>query len=126
MDIIIQSLGFAAGESLEAFIREKIRGLKSDNIVRANVTLYLGPASTPQNNYCEIRLEVPGNDHFVKKHGAYFETSVSECVDILTQMIKKTRDKNIDRRHAEAIIIQDAAFEASDAESEPELEDVVK
>ena len=126
MDIIIQSLGFAAGESLEAFIREKIRGLKSDNIVRANVTLYLGPPSIPQNNYCEIRLEVPGNDHFVRKHGAYFETSVSECVDILTQMIKKNRDKNIGRRQAEAIIIQDAAFEASDAESEPELEDVVK
>jgi len=126
MDIIIQSLGFSAGESLEGFIREKINGLKSDNIVRANVTLYLGPASSPENNYCEIRLEVPGNDHFVKKNGAYFETSVSECVDILTQMIKKTKDKNNDRRQAEAIVIQDAALEANNVETEPELEDVVK
>ncbi len=126
MDIIIQSLGFNAGESLERFIREKVSGLKSDTIVRANVTLFLGPSTTPENNYCEIRLEVPGNDHFVKKQSQYFETSVSECVDVLTQMIKKNRDKNMDRRHVEAIAIQDAALEASDAETEPELEDVVK
>jgi ribosome-associated translation inhibitor RaiA len=126
MDIIIQSLGFAAGESLERFIKEKVSGLKSDNIVRANVTLYLGPPSNPENNYCEIRLEVPGNDHFVKKNGVYFVTSVSECVDILTQMIKKARDKNNDRRQAGAIAMQDAALEANDAETEPELEDVVK
>ena len=126
MDIIIQSLGFNAGDSLENFIKEKIKGLKSDTIVRANVTLFFGAESEPVNNYCEIRLEVPGNDHFVKKHGQYFENSVSECVDVLTQMIKKERDKNIARRQVEAAIIQDVALEASDVETEPELEDVVK
>lgn len=98
MDIIIQSLGFKAGEALENFIREKISALKSDYIVRANVTLFKGPDSNPENNYCEIRLEVPGNDHFVKKSSQYFETSVSECVDVLTQMIKKAKDINADRR----------------------------
>lgn len=126
MDIIIQSLGFNAGESLEQFIREKIKGLKSDAIVRANVTLFFGAESEPENNYCEIRLEVPGNDHFVKKHGQYFENSVSECVDVLTQMLKKERDKTVQRRHAEAFAIQDAALAANDEETEPELEDIVK
>ena len=48
MDIIIQSLGFNAGETLEQFIKEKVSSLKSDSIVRANVTLYLGPASIPE------------------------------------------------------------------------------
>jgi putative sigma-54 modulation protein len=126
MDIIIQSLGFTAGETLEGFIREKLSGLKTDNIVRANVTLYLGPNSNPENNYCEIRLEVPGNDHFVKKHGVYFENAVSECVDVLTQKIKKTKEKDATRRQAEVIAIQDAALAANDEETEPELEDVVK
>src|SRR6476661_1194599 len=88
MDIIIQSLGFTAGETLENFIREKVSGLKSDGIVRANVTLYKGPAGNPENDYCEIRLEVPGNDHFVKRNSPYFETSVSECADILNQSVK--------------------------------------
>ena len=126
MDIIIQSLGFTAGETLERFIREKLSGLKTGNIVRANVTLYLGPNSNPENNYCEIRLEVPGNDHFVKKQGVYFETAVSECVDVLTQKIKKSKDKDVTRRQAEVIAIQDAALASNDEESEPELEDIVK
>jgi putative sigma-54 modulation protein len=126
MDIIIQSLGFTAGETLEGFIREKLSSLKTDNIVRANVTLYLGPNSNPENNYCEIRLEVPGKDHFVKKQGEYFETAVSECVDVLTQKIKKTKEKDTTRRQAEVIAIQDAALAANDEETEPELEDVVK
>lgn len=126
MDIIIQSLGFSAGETLESFIREKLNGLKSDNIVRANVTLFLGPSSAPEHNYCEIRLEVPGNDHFVKKQGVYFENAVSECVDVLTQMIKKSKEKEAARKVIEAAAIDDAALAAGDEETEPDLEDVVK
>ena len=101
MDIIIQSLGFTAGESLESFIREKVNTLKSDKIIRANVILYKGPASEPKSDYCEIRLEAPGNDPFVKKHSLYFETSVSECVDVLNKQINKVRDKQVDRRQAD-------------------------
>ena len=126
MDIIIQSLGFKAGETLESFIQDKVTTLKSDDIITADVTLYKGPDSNPENNYCEIRLHVPGNDHFVKKHGQYFETAVSECVEVLSHMIKKSKDKSLDRRQAEAITVQDALMEADDSTGEPELEDVVK
>lgn len=126
MDIIIQSLGFTAGQSLESFIQEKVNTLKSDVIVRANVVLYKGPASNPENDYCEIRLEVPGNDLFVKKSGAYFETSVSECVDVLNKMIKKNRDISVDRRKGNEDVIQDELMAGEDDETEPELEDVVK
>lgn len=125
MDIIIQSLGFKAGDSLESFIRQRLNNLKSDNIVRANVTLYKGPAGNPDSDYCEIRLEVPGRDPFVKKHSQYFETSVSECVEVLTQMLQKDKHKHVDSRQAEAIAIQDALIE-SDDDGEVELEDVVK
>ncbi len=120
MDIIIQSLGFKAGESLELFIREKISGLKSDNIVRANVTLFKGPDTNPENNYCEIRLEVPGNDHFVKKNSHYFETSVSECVDILTHMINKTKDISINRRQHIANEVEETLLAAEINEEEAE------
>ena len=48
MDIIIQSLGFTAGEQLETYTREKLEKLTpSDNIIRANVTLFLGPDRQP-------------------------------------------------------------------------------
>jgi putative sigma-54 modulation protein len=128
MDIIIQSLGFNAGESLESFIREKVNTLKSDTIVRANVTLFQGPASNPENDYCEIRLEVPGNDLFVKRSAAYFEVSVNECVDVLNKQLKKNRDLSVDRRKGNDDIIQDElmAAEAEDDDTEPELEDVVR
>ena len=126
MDIIIQSLGFNAGESLENFIREKINTLKSDNIVRANVTLYKGPVGNPESDYCEIRLEVPGNDLFVKKHSQYFETSVSECVDVLSLQIKKNKDKYVDARQADENVIQDELLKSEEDDDDVELEDVVK
>lgn len=126
MDIIIQSLGFTAGESLEGFIHEKLQSLKTDDIVRANVVLFKGPAGNPENDYCEIRLEVPGNDHFVKRSSPYFETSVSECVDVLNQSIKKAKDKNESRRKADAKEIHDVIVASDDNDKWVDLEEVVK
>lgn len=124
MDVIIQSLGFTASETLNNFITEKLNNLKSDDIIRANVTLFKGPASSPESDYCEIRLEVPGNDHFVKRNGQYFETAASECIELLEQMIQKTKDKALQRRQAEATEIQDALMQPGD--EDVDLEDVVK
>lgn len=106
MEIIIQSPGFKASESLEAYVKEKLSKLEEhDNkIIRADVTLYLGPQSEQNNNYCEIRLEIPGADHFAKKSSATFEHSVIEAVEALHRMIQKDKDKNIDRRRAENTI----------------------
>lgn len=128
MDIIIQSLGFKASNDLESYIREKLNTLKTDKIVRANVTLYKGPDSAPENDYCEIRLEVPGQDHFVKKSSPYFETAVSECVDVLQHQIQKIRERKEDgNRHADKAILQDVLMqEDSDNNEDVELEDVVK
>lgn len=109
MDIIIQSLGFKASDHLENFIREKLNKAvhESDKAIRANVTLYLASESNPQNNICEIRLEVPGNDHFVKKGSDVFEQSVTECVDALQKIIRRAKDKQISSRHAEPEIPND-------------------
>jgi putative sigma-54 modulation protein len=102
MDIIIQSLGFKASDHLEEFIREKLERIvnESDKVVRANVTLYKASESNPNNNVCEIRLEVPGNDHFVKKGNEVFEQAITECTDALQQIIRKAKDKQISQRHS--------------------------
>ncbi len=113
MDIIIQSLGFKASDSLEALVHEKLAKLTpNDNIVRANVTLYKAHDSIPQNNYCEIRLEVPGNDHFVKKSSEQFEQSVVEVVDTLQKMLHKAKDKQSSRKHDNSIAIEDSFLES--------------
>lgn len=112
MDIIIQSLGFKASADLEALIYEKLGKLTpNDNIVRANVTLYKAADSIPQNNYCEIRLEVPGNDHFVKKSSEMFEQSVIEVVNTLQKMLHKAKEKQASRKHDNSITIEDGLQE---------------
>ena len=126
MDIIIQSLGFNAGNSLESFIKEKLGTLKGDRIVRANVTLFLGPAGSTENEYCEIRLEVPGNDHFVKKNSPHFETSVAECVEILSQMLRQSKDRQANVKQVDENIIQDALLNSEEDNDDVELEEVVR
>jgi putative sigma-54 modulation protein len=125
MDIIIQSLGFKASNALEDLVKEKLGDLKDDRIVRANVVLYKGPSGNPDADYCEIRLEVPGNDHFVKKQSPHFETSVVECVEVLTQMLKKAKDKKLDGRQADREVIQNELAEPG-SDDDVELEDVVR
>jgi putative sigma-54 modulation protein len=100
MDIIIQSLGFKAGEELEAYVKEKLEKLTpNDHIIRANVTLFLGPDRATPNTYCEIRLEVPGNDLFIKESSPEFEQSVDSCVNKLQGIIRKSKDKQVDQWH---------------------------
>lgn len=99
MDIIIQSLGFKASDSLEEQIREKLSTLRpNDQIVRANVTLFQGPERATQGDYCEIRLEVPGNDHFVKESSEHFEQAVDSAVNKLQSILRKAKEKELDRR----------------------------
>jgi putative sigma-54 modulation protein len=100
MDIIIQSLGFKAGEDLESYIQEKLQKLTpNDHIVRANVTLFLGPDRATPNTYCEIRLEVPGNDLFIKESSPEFEQSVDSAVNKLQGMLRKAKEKQVDQWH---------------------------
>lgn len=100
MDVIIQSLGFKAGEQLESYIQQKLQNLTpNEGIVRANVTLYLGPGKATPNTYCEIRLEVPGNDLFIKEHTDEFEQSVDVAVSKLQAMLRKAKEKQVDQQH---------------------------
>jgi putative sigma-54 modulation protein len=91
MNITIQSVNFKASDHLESFVNEKVGKLfnLSDTIIRADVTLREGASGDLQNKYCEIRLVVPGNDHFVKKNTDGYEKSTLEAVDTLQNILKK-------------------------------------
>ena len=103
MDIIIQSLGFKAGEELESYIGEKLGKLSpNDHIVRSNVTLFLGPQREPESSYCEIRLEIPGPDLFVKEHSVEFEQAVDSAVNKLQSMLRKAKEKQMDQWQGKA------------------------
>ena len=98
MEVIIQSLGFKAGEALETYAREKLEKLSpKDHIVRANMILFAGPGKANPGSYCEIRLEVPGNDLFVKENSDNFEQSIDAAVHRLQEQIRKNKEKQVDQ-----------------------------
>lgn len=97
MDVIVQSLGFKHSDNLETYITENLQKLTpGDRIIRANVTLFQGPDKATPNDYCEMRLEVPGNDLFVKEASAGFEQSIDECINKLQGILRKQKDKMVD------------------------------
>jgi len=112
MRVIVQSLGFRASEALENFIREKLKVIKYDKLIAANVVLHKGTESTPNNKHCEIRLEIPGNDIFAKRNSLYFETAVSACIEALNETLKRSKSKRIYKRQTGAIQIQDEALKS--------------
>jgi putative sigma-54 modulation protein len=90
MNITIQSVNFKAGAKLENFIAEKVSKLfkHSDHIIRAEVTLRQGDSGNPQNKLCDIRLMIPGKDHFVSKRTDLYEKSVLESVRTMQKILR--------------------------------------
>ena len=99
MDVIIQSLGFKAGESLENHIREKLSKLTpNDHIIRANVTLYIGADKNIPDTFCEMWLEVPGTDLFMKESAKDdFYQAVDATVNKLQSVLRKAKEKQLDQ-----------------------------
>jgi len=104
MRVTIQSLGFKAGEELENYTREKCEKLTpNDHIVAANVILFLGPDNAAREHFCEIRLEVPGNDPFVKESAGDFYTAVDVTINKLQGIIRKAKEKQLDAWHGKEV-----------------------
>jgi putative sigma-54 modulation protein len=104
MRVNIQSLGFKAGEELETYIKDKLGKLTpSDHITGANVVLFLGPDKATRIHYCEIRLEVPGNDHFIKEGAADFYQAADATITKLQMMLRKAKEKQVDAWHGKDV-----------------------
>ena len=100
MEIIINSVNCKTDTKLGGFVREKVSKLsnKSKQIIRANVVLREVANGNPKNKLCEIRLMIPGNDHFVKKCTAVYEKSVLQSIEVLQKIIRRKKNKMIAKR----------------------------
>ncbi len=100
MNIIIESVDFKAGKALEVFVKNKVSKLfrQCGYIIRANVILRKGESKNPENKLCEIRLVVPGYDHFVKKSTREYQISVSQSVAVLLEILRRNKSKLLTRR----------------------------
>ena len=101
MEIIINSVNFKTDTALEIFVKEKVSKLfnQCDNIIRANVILRETEKGNPENKLCEIRLMIPGNDHFVRKCTAVYEKSILQAVEVLQKIIRRKKNKVIKERY---------------------------
>lgn len=95
MNIKINSVKFSASKKLEEFITEKIGKLTqfSEDIIGAEVFLKLENTQDLENKVAEIRIEIPGNDLFVKKQSKTFEESTDNAVDALKKLLSKYKEK---------------------------------
>jgi putative sigma-54 modulation protein len=69
MNIKINSVRFSPTSKLESFVETKVKklGQYSDAIIGAEVFLKLENTQDTDNKVAEIRVDIPGNELFVKK-----------------------------------------------------------
>lgn len=95
MNVQIQSIHFDADKKLLDFVNEKIDKLTHfyDEIIGSEVFLKLDKASNAENKVVEIKLNIRGNDLFVKKQCKSFEEATDVAVEALRQQITKHKEK---------------------------------
>ena len=95
MNIKINSVRFSPTSKLETFVEGKIKklGQYSDDIIGAEVYLRLENTQDTDNKIAEIKIDIPGNELFVKKQSKSFEQSTDNAVDALKRQITRVKEK---------------------------------
>jgi putative sigma-54 modulation protein len=95
MEIKIQSIGFKADAKLKDVATSKINKLDtfSDSLLSAEVFFKVKNTSDEDNKEVEIKISIPGNDLFAKKHAKSFEEAVEVAVEALRNQITKLKGK---------------------------------
>jgi putative sigma-54 modulation protein len=95
MDIKINTVHFDADQKLIDHVNKKVNKLGQffDGIIGAEVFLRLENVQDDENKITEIRLQIPGNDLFVKKQAKTFEEAVNKAVDTLYRQVTKYKEK---------------------------------
>lgn len=95
MNIQIQSIHFTADQKLLGFIEEKVAKLTHfyDGIISSEVFLRLDNSDDSTNKVAEIKLNVPGNDLYVKRQCKTFEEAIDTGISALSKQVKRYKEK---------------------------------
>ncbi|HLG03548.1 MAG TPA: ribosome-associated translation inhibitor RaiA [Bacteroidia bacterium] len=95
MDISIQSIHFTADRKLINFVQDKVSKLSQyyDGIISGEVFLKLDKSESATNKVAEIKLNVPGNDLYVKRQCRTFEEAIDTGILAISRQIKRYKDK---------------------------------
>jgi putative sigma-54 modulation protein len=95
MNIQIQSIHFNADKKLIAFVEEKVTKLSHfyEGIISSEVFLRLDKSDGRDNKVAEIKVNVPGNDLYVKRQCKSFEEAIDEGVSAISRQVKKHKER---------------------------------
>jgi putative sigma-54 modulation protein len=95
MKITIHTIHFDADVKLENFINEKVNKLDQfyDQIIEGSVFLRIDKSLTGENKVAEIKLNIPGNELFVKKQCKSFEEATDTAVEALRRQLRRYKGK---------------------------------
>jgi putative sigma-54 modulation protein len=95
MNIKINSVKFTASQQLEEFVKSKVLklGQFSEDIIGAEIFLKLENTPDLDNKIAEVRIDIPGNELFVKKQSKTFEEATDSAIDALKRQITKVKEK---------------------------------
>lgn len=90
MKILFQATGFNPGKRLIDLAHKKVEALDKfhDGIVEANIHLRKIRSARPDNNACELRIAIPGNDPYVSKRGFTFGEAITNAVEAMKRKLK--------------------------------------
>ena len=96
MNVNVHSIHFDADSKLVTFIQERLSKLEQfhDKILTAEVFLRLEhDREKRENKVVDIRLIVPGREHFAKRQGRTFEEAATDAVDALRIQVERSKDR---------------------------------
>ncbi len=95
MKIKVHSIHFDADQKLLDFIHERVDKLTTfyQDILAGEVFLRLEKSKDTSNKVVHIRLDIPGNNLFVKEQRKTFEEAMDLASEAIKQQIKKHKDK---------------------------------
>lgn len=95
MKILFQATEFKPTKKLTNLAHKKVEALDKfhDRIIEAHIHLKKIKSARPDNNACELRIAIPGNDPFVSKRGFTFEEAISKAVEAMKRKIDSRNAK---------------------------------
>lgn len=96
MNVNVHSIHFDADTKLVTFIKGKLGKLTQfhDSIISAEVFLRLEhDGENRENKVVDIRLAVPGREHFAKRQARSFEEAAAGTVDALRSQVERSKER---------------------------------
>lgn len=95
MKLQMHAVHFDADPRLVDFIQKKASKLETfyDRIIDGEVFLKQENGGATDNKVVEIRLNIPGNQLFVKEQAESFEAATDSAVSALKKQIRKHKEK---------------------------------